>query len=605
MKNRPKFVASALIASYLLFLLIIFLIYRRIFSFSIPDLIVHIAIIAALIAPIALIMIWSRHRALKRLAITLAGLVFTVHIVSLVSQYFARKTMFQSMSFGFAYENWAAITVFMPGLAIAGIILGIFVYALFLSQAVSRLLSVGPSKLLTGLVLLALIGTTLVSYRYANIRRLVQDPVVAMFGFDETITRTDREADLVALEIQARENYTPRSPEPESKPPKNVIVFMADSVNPDHLQMFGYPRTTIPFLDDVKQEYQSSMSGVGRATCTDSVCGVISTLASRYFHDVPLDGAFGLGQVLQEHGYETDFILVGDHRKFSYSYYWKFLDKEANSVFDHYSSDAPINSDDIVLEGLNALPAYDGKPRMIFVFFFSSHAAGEPLEEFRKFGAHLPNWNSYQNGLTESEQQAVSDHYDNKLDQLNFYMSEAYAILKEKGYTESSIFSFLSDHGEEVGARGFVGHWAMALTEGLFRIPFVLASTDDALNAAKTDTPKQLDFAPTITDILNFPKPEIWQGQSMLTQESSYPAFHDFGVKAFWTRDKCFAIVDQMSNGNIGKMIKCIEPSQVRYSFYDLDDDPLEKNNIWAKVENSIGQEWEKVLNSQFDLSDQ
>lgn len=412
------------------------------------------------------------------------------------------------------------------------------------------------------------------------------EPTLALAGFKSKNFYFGNNAHLAVKESEFAKSYGPT----ESAKAKNVVVFMGESMNPDFLGQFGYKRNTVPFISDVQADFTFNSLSVGRATCAESICGLMSFLASRPLSEFPSVEALTITEVLRRNGYQINLILASDHQNFLNGFYGDFIEKQADFLFDFSDSSHLINSDEIIIEGLRELPPNPSGPTFTFVFFFSSHVLGEvpgPEGEFGKF-KDLPRDKNTLNdkkeySASEKEEYAVS--YSNRLRLVSQYMSEAYAILKQRGYLDNADFFLLGDHGEEVAERGRLTHGH--LTEGGLRIPFLWAS-DEAIPQIDERIFTQLDFAPTLSDRLNIETPSVWRGTSLFAPQRSQFVFHENGRYKFVLGMDCRAVFGPIFDSESAKFVDCVSNrGDQSNEFFDLSADYFERNNLWHSLDNS------------------
>jgi len=546
-----------------------------------------------------LLIIWGS-RWLSAVGTVLVGVLIGTELLALVIQYYAREQIAQGVSIGLLVDNWPAIQPFLKWWELWVAPTALMILGLATGWAQRVIWRPLPRFLSTLALVGGVIGLGAVTQSRGYMPKLAGDPLLALLGAPQPAFTSAHIIAMAQRESAMLETYRPATPAPD----RNVIIFMADSVKPDRLSQFGHNRTTMPVLDRLNDYFDDVQMAVGHATCGESICGTMSTLASRYFRDTPPYVATGLGQILQRHGYRTHLILAGDHRRFSYAHYGKFIEREATDLVDYRSSEHPLNSDRIVQEGLAALPPDDGTPRLIFVFFFSSHLSGEDESRFTPFGPHVTNKAQLRQkrDFTDVELVVMGVHYDNKLRQLDHYVADGLETLSAKGYLDNAIFSFISDHGEELGENGYFGHNNHRITEGLLRIPYVLAANNADLPDLSRVSPQQLDLAPTILDMLSVPVPSTWQGESLFAADPERTTFHEFGMRAVQRDRACFAAISRKIDTTL-KFTECRTGLGTReYEFFDLKADPSEQNNLWSALSEGEQKQWRSMLNEAFDL---
>ena len=93
---------------------------------------------------------------------------------------------------------------------------------------------------------------------------------------------------------------------------KHVVLIIVDSLRADRMQVYGYQRPTTPFLQQLVQSGRMKKVDAAFSTCSESFCGITSTLAGREFRDISAR-TFQLQDVLRDQGYATWFLLSGNH----------------------------------------------------------------------------------------------------------------------------------------------------------------------------------------------------------------------------------------------------------------------------------------------------
>jgi glucan phosphoethanolaminetransferase (alkaline phosphatase superfamily) len=94
---------------------------------------------------------------------------------------------------------------------------------------------------------------------------------------------------------------------------RNVVLIIVDSLRADRMNVYGYERQTTPFLSALVKNGRMKRIDAAFSTCSESFCGITSTLASREFRDISAR-TFQLQDVLSDAGYRTWFLLSGNHR---------------------------------------------------------------------------------------------------------------------------------------------------------------------------------------------------------------------------------------------------------------------------------------------------
>lgn len=160
-------------------------------------------------------------------------------------------------------------------------------------------------------------------------------------------------------------------------------------------------------------------------------------------------------------------------------------------------------------------------------------------------------------------------------------VGELLDVLDRTRMADDTIVLFCSDHGDMLGERGL--WFKMNFFEGSARVPFMIASKGIA--PSRIDAPvSNLDICPTLCDLagIDFSAIMPWtDGQSLKPllqgKERSEPVFMEYAAEG------SYAPLVAICEGK-HKFVHCeIDPPQL----FDLESDPLERENLAAAPENA------------------
>lgn len=367
---------------------------------------------------------------------------------------------------------------------------------------------------------------------------------------------------------------------------RNVILIVVDALRSDHMGVYGYERNTTPFLSSLAQGGNLQKVADMRATCAETVCGLLSVHTSKF---VPQFSArpFTLQEVLRLHGYAIHVVLGGDHTNF---YGMTKIYRDVDSFYDGSMADKVYpNDDSLVTDKANALPAWNGKPTLLQYHLMSAHGLGKRNEGAGHYSPSknyvgTPNAYSAQRG---SVAPLARNHYDNGVVQADYTIKKMLTSLEGKGYLSNALVIITSDHGEALGEHGMFTH-ANGVHEPMLRIPFIMISyggsaaplPDGRSNAS------QVDIAPTLLAQLDMPIPATWSGVALRKGVVSPYAFFD---QAHW-----HGLVDQRDRGRVWKYWTH-EKTHAEFAF-DLGADPHEEHNLIASVDPTLKSAWRREL---------
>ncbi|HYC37137.1 MAG TPA: sulfatase-like hydrolase/transferase [Usitatibacter sp.] len=378
-----------------------------------------------------------------------------------------------------------------------------------------------------------------------------------------------------AAEDEVRAGYVPR---PGAR--RNLVLIVADALRADHMGVYGYPRDTTPHLASLLAQGRLRMAPVVHTVCAESACGLLGLASSRYVHQFSRR-MFVLHEVLSRHGYRTVMILGGDHTNF---YGLRAQYGRVDSYFDASEAQAGyINDDQVVIDRVGSLPAWDGVPVLLQLHLMSPHMLGK---RHQASSAFLPAENYFfpaNRGEQGKPSARAINFYDNGVRGADAAIAAVLASLERKGYLADAVVAITGDHGEGLGEHGIWGH-----QRGVFRemlgVPLLLIAYGYPPGASLTRhaLPSQVDIAPTLLHELAIPQPRSWSGRPL--QDA---AIGDF---AFFEQGELAGLLDRRDRAHAWKYWEDRRRGTA-YAF-DLAADPFERDNRWGTLPEELQREW-------------
>jgi lipoteichoic acid synthase len=185
-------------------------------------------------------------------------------------------------------------------------------------------------------------------------------------------------------------------------------------------------------------------------------------------------------------------------------------------------------------------------------------------------------------GLKHFAKKDGFNRYLNSIRYDDFWTKNIIEMYKDLGLYEDTIFVIYSDHGEGFGEHGRYQHDGVIWEEGL-KVPLIIHDPENFDGGARIEGPPAhlLDFAPTIVDMLGFEVVDgAYPGRTLLDLPEGRTLL--FGCRP-----------DVLSTARIQGHQKYIyhfgnRPDEL----YDIAKDPLERNNIAAKVGGKELERW-------------
>lgn len=351
---------------------------------------------------------------------------------------------------------------------------------------------------------------------------------------------------------------------------RNVVLIVVDSLRADHMEVYGYPRRTTPFLEGLRQAGRLGAVRLAMSSCAESNCGISSILSSKTLGST-LPENFKLHDLLHDQGYRLHFILSGKHEWFGLR---EFYGGDMETYFDGTRAALHAATDDrVLLEGLAPIPSSDGRPTYFHFHLMSTHQIGVRQDRYQVFTPAEPH------GRPGADLQSRINGYDNAVIQADAIIGELLTRLQQKGYLDDALIMIVADHGESLGGPGedAVGHGPSLGHEAL-NIPWLLIDSDfSAYRNLEFGT--QVDVAPTIVSRLGLPVPSTWEGRSLLEPRSDALSFHYSNFAGRST----YAVV-QARGPALWKLIQ----SRNGERLFDLNADPREQRDLVSSADPAL-----------------
>lgn len=167
-------------------------------------------------------------------------------------------------------------------------------------------------------------------------------------------------------------------------------------------------------------------------------------------------------------------------------------------------------------------------------------------------------------------------HYYAKVTQIDEQIGKIMDCLEKKGLLDNTIVVFTSDHGENMGDHQLIYKWLM--TEQTTRIPMIIR-LPGAENGGTIDKKlfTQMDIGPTMLDFAGAKVPSYLDGNSTR--------------KRLMQGEKSEAPDMVFCQDNYLTMVRTEDRRMIHYAgqhygeYYDMENDPWEKRNLWDTPE--------------------
>ena len=416
----------------------------------------------------------------------------------------------------------------------------------------------------------------------------------------------------------------------------NVVIFVLDCLRADRLSCYSYHKHTSPQIDRFASESTIFSHAFATSPWTVPSHGSLFTGLTPselgINRDYPrLDDQFlTLAQFLKQRGYRTIMLsqnpLVGP-------------DTNLHMGFDHY---VPLFGDTAKIIGpfqrfskllrfgrrktedlLNQLGDSFGNehvaasPRPLFLFLnlLNTHPPFFPPLRFHGEFYHpilnpytliyhlffktlrllLPSKVYHRSRISRKEYHLISHLYDLEIQFMDYQIGRLLNWLRQASLWENTLIVVTSDHGENLGERGYTGH-GVSLYDGEIRVPLIIKQPGFFEKNKRYQKVVSLsDVFYTIVDIVGDPKKVVDDrlvkersllGRALELNEGGY-VFSEVD-EAFESIRQRSSITDPRERSKVYQGKKCIRSDDYKYilyqdgneEFFNLLTDPDEKNNI-------------------------
>jgi arylsulfatase A-like enzyme len=394
----------------------------------------------------------------------------------------------------------------------------------------------------------------------------------------------------------------------ERRPPpySNVLLVAIDSLRADHLQSYGYPRETSPFLDRLAREgarFEHAVAPSSRSL--PSLVTLLTALPPEQHGvvraDLALDdSALTLAEVLADRGFATAAFVTGPELAATRGLAQGF----ATYVEDRSEKNAPASTGGLAQPAAGPndwLNEWDqtGRRAPFFLFVHLPLTRGDEVSPTPTEGMRGP-----EDAEAMEIERAIS-RYDDAIRRADRELGQIVQLLDSLELRQETLVIVTSNHGEEFLERGNLGHGRTLYGESV-RVPLIVRFPA-RLDAGKVipEPARLMDIGPTVMMLARVRRP------------LEFGFLHD--AYGFSMRDLTELLLGEPSGRNVVlpgdlaekfqslrlgsyKLIRNLALDETRrYEFFNLDLDPGESNDIFESERKRAGymnkqlEAWRKI----------
>lgn len=389
--------------------------------------------------------------------------------------------------------------------------------------------------------------------------------------------------------------------------PRNIIVITLDTTRARSLTPFNNTLATSPFLDSLARDGVLFTQCISQSNGTNPAHSSLFTGLYCSQHQVfdnhsPLAERFlRIFELAGENGMVTGACVAVPHLGPKLS----GLDKGVASYWA--PSDEQCRAETVTDHALEFLARQQGKPFFLWVHYFCPHTPYTPDDNYRRLfyqgdrsdpgktsmqaiyahmDAHRPNQANYLRkwipaDVTDADY--VKAGYLGEIRYMDEQMQRLVNHVRQGDGGDATAMFIIADHGECMDEKNtYFGHHT--LYEFDIHVPLVLAYPCAALTGKRIDRLVQtIDVAPTICELMGWPVPAAFEGQSLLPLvRGKTAAFDQRRVVVESGHHAMIAIRDSRYKYIYNRTMMSHAPC--RHELYDLHADPAENNNlVWSE----------------------
>jgi arylsulfatase A-like enzyme len=331
-------------------------------------------------------------------------------------------------------------------------------------------------------------------------------------------------------------------------PPRGVILIVADTLRSDHLDAWGYERSTAPNLTRLAREGTILADNISQGAWTKvSISSILSSLypTTHGVYDIPHRlpaSVTTLAEAFREAGYATfhtsSVTFSGRNSNLQQGVEVLHERFSVDNLGDYRSKTARVYMDRL----LPWLDKHRDEPFFVFLHVFDPHSPFRPFDPYDRrwlsdgdLGDHEENLKKVEevvdvfHGLPTAEElekaggieaeafvRAEKAWYDGSIRAMDAEIRRLIEKLGELELLDDTLLAFVSDHGEEFLEHG--RHWHGHSVYGeMINVP-MLVRWPGVVPAGRIieQTTQSIDLMPTILELAQLPVPEAAQGRSLV-----------------------------------------------------------------------------------------
>jgi arylsulfatase A-like enzyme len=380
-----------------------------------------------------------------------------------------------------------------------------------------------------------------------------------------------------------------KNPAPARRP-RNVIVYLVDTLRADRVGCYGYGKPVSPRIDAFARQATLFRRAVAQSSWTRPAVATLLTGLLPQTHGVhrrkhALAGeAVTLAEALRDHGYRTAGFITNGNVARGFGFAQGF---ETYRLLPRRRSAAT----DVNAYAAGWLDRWDGRsPFFLYLHTVEPHAPYAPPLPFRQRFAPavrdealtrmrvLKRLHVGQLAPTAELRRDLLALYDAEVAANDAAFGELLDLLARRGLWRDTLIVFVSDHGEEFHEHGGWEHGQTLHTE-MLDVPLIIRIPGLGIGKTVERQTQHADVMPTVLAALGLPVPKEVEGRSLLPwmasdgaaddgdEEAAFSWLDEYGVRAASVTTPDWRLIERREPGPASRL-------------YDRRRDPGERQDL-------------------------
>lgn len=255
-----------------------------------------------------------------------------------------------------------------------------------------------------------------------------------------------------------------------SEKSQTYIFFIGESINRNHMSVYGYHRNTTPKIEAMSNDLIIFNDVISSHAQTNASLRVALTQANAE-QGSQYRKALSIIDIANLAGFKTWWISNQQPVRATLASIAAQAD-ETQFISNDFQGVEVNRYDGFMLPYIEKALTDTAKHKAIFIHMMGSHAqySNRYPEEFEQFSDD--NVNAYSDDVSESKIDAINE-YDNSIFYTDHVVHQAYEMI-QKNPTDLKALTLLADHGEEVfDIKNIKGHSPDNVTANMVEVPLI------------------------------------------------------------------------------------------------------------------------------------